>query len=287
VPHKERRVGGYRVADEPLGLVKEFTIKRALPLLNEWSGVLHPLRSVTVGPTMHHTALPKTELLDDLRVLRKVVLLGVLAGVQMVENPEELVETVHRRQVLVAIAQVVLAELAGRIAQRLEHLGQRRVLGLQTDLRPGQPDRRQPHPDRVLAGNEGRPTGRAGRFGIVIHEDHALIGNAVDVGRRTAHHAPVIRRDVPHPDVIAPDDQDVRTLGDCLIAHQRRLSHCYCTSVEMVRRDRRRGRRRFCSEPAAGAAPPARGRALTDPEGTSGGKGGAAACAVNGKPSCA
>jgi hypothetical protein len=40
---------------------------------------------------------------------------------------------VHGRQVLVAVAEVVLAELAGGVAERLEQLGDGRVLGLEAD----------------------------------------------------------------------------------------------------------------------------------------------------------
>ena len=69
------------------------------------------------------------------RILRVVGQLRLFLGVQVVEVAEELVEAVHRRQVLVAIAEVVLAELAGGVAERLEQLGDRRVLGLQADGR--------------------------------------------------------------------------------------------------------------------------------------------------------
>ena len=63
------------------------------------------------------------------------MILGLFLGVQVVEVSEKLVEAVHGRQVFVAVAQVVLAELAGRVAQRLEQLGDRRVFFLQSDGR--------------------------------------------------------------------------------------------------------------------------------------------------------
>ena len=49
---------------------------------------------------------------------RVVGLLGLLLGVEVVEVPEELVEPVSGRQELVAVAEVVLAELAGGVALR-------------------------------------------------------------------------------------------------------------------------------------------------------------------------
>ena len=56
----------------------------------------------------------------ELVLVRVVELLRLLLGVEVIQVAEELVESVHCRQVLVEIAEVVLAELAGRVAQRLE-----------------------------------------------------------------------------------------------------------------------------------------------------------------------
>jgi hypothetical protein len=58
----------------------------------------------------------------------------------VVEVAEELVEAMHGWQELVAVAEVVLAELAGGVAERLQELGDCRVPRLQ-------PDRRRWHPD--------------------------------------------------------------------------------------------------------------------------------------------
>jgi len=48
------------------------------------------------------------------------VVLRVLFGIQVVEIAEELVEAVIGRQILVLVAEVVLAELSRGIAKRLE-----------------------------------------------------------------------------------------------------------------------------------------------------------------------
>ena len=95
---------------------------------------------------MQHAA--RAELALERRVLRVVGVLRLLLGVEVVEVAEELVEAVHRRQVLVAVAEVVLAELAGGVAQRLEQLGDGRVLLLQALGRPGQADLGQAGADR-------------------------------------------------------------------------------------------------------------------------------------------
>jgi hypothetical protein len=57
--------------------------------------------------------------------------LRFFACVEMVEAAEVLVEAVVGRQKFVAVAQMVLSELAGRIAERLECLCNRNVPWLQ------------------------------------------------------------------------------------------------------------------------------------------------------------
>ena len=44
----------------------------------------------------------------------------------------------------------------------------------------------------------------------MVGEDRAFLGDAVDVRRAVAHHAAVVGADVPQPDVVAEDDEDVR-----------------------------------------------------------------------------
>jgi hypothetical protein len=47
----------------------------------------------------------------------------------VVEVAEEFIESVRGRHELIAVAEVVLAELAANVAQRLEDVGDRRVSG--------------------------------------------------------------------------------------------------------------------------------------------------------------
>jgi hypothetical protein len=70
---------------------------------------------------------------------RVVLVLRLLLGVEVVEVAEELVEAVVGGQVLVAVAEVVLAELAGGVALRLEQAGDGRVFFLQPCSAPGRP----------------------------------------------------------------------------------------------------------------------------------------------------
>ena len=71
-----------------------------------------------VGKAVDHAA--RAELLLELGALRVVGVLGLFFGVQVVEIAEELVEAVVGRQHLVAVAEVVLAELAGHVALRAQ-----------------------------------------------------------------------------------------------------------------------------------------------------------------------
>jgi hypothetical protein len=68
----------------------------------------------------------------------------LLFGVQVIEVAEEHVESVHRRQEFVAVAEVVLAELSRGVALRLQQFGNSRVLVRQTFLRRRQADLQQP-----------------------------------------------------------------------------------------------------------------------------------------------
>ena len=69
----------------------------------------------------------------------------------------------------------------------------------------------------ILAGDEGRASGRAALLAVIVGEGHALVADAVDVGRAVAHLAAAVVADVPPADVVAPKDQNIRFFG---------LRHC-------------------------------------------------------------
>jgi len=66
----------------------------------------------------------------------------------MIEVPEELVEAVHGRQIFVEVAEMVLAELARRVAHRPQHGGDGRRSIRHADLGAGLADRGQTGADR-------------------------------------------------------------------------------------------------------------------------------------------
>ena len=167
---------------------------------------------------MEHAA--RAEPLLERGILRVVGVLGLLFGVQVVEVAEELVEAVDRGDELVAVAQVVLAELAGRVASRLEQVGNRRVLVGEPFGSAREAHLQQAGADRGLAGDERRSPGRAALLGICVGEDRAFLREAVDVGRAVAHHPAVVGADVPVADVVPEHHQDVRLLRRGLRQHR-------------------------------------------------------------------
>ena len=84
------------------------------------------------------------------------------------------------------------------------------------DRGAGLADRRHACADRQLAGDEVRATRRATGLGVVVGEQHAFLGDRVEVRRPAGHQAPMIGADVPHADVVTHDDEDVRRLGGVL-----------------------------------------------------------------------
>ena len=220
-PDQERLLVLDRAVDEIGRRVQEFLVDRLHALLRR------------AGPVSSHFCLPqgpkrgsspgvvgrgrgalqdaaRAELRLEARVLRIVGVLRLVLGVQVIEVAEELVEAVDGGQELVAVAEMVLAELAGGIALRLQEIGHGRILVRQALLGGGQADFQQAGAHRALAGDEGGAAGGAGLLAVIVGEKRALIGDAVDVGRAIAHHAAVVGADVPVADVVAHDDEDVR-----------------------------------------------------------------------------
>ena len=131
----------------------------------------------------------------------------------MIEVAEELVEAVHRRQELVLVAEMVLAELTGGVAERLQQFRDGRVFRPKADIGARHPDLGQAGADRVLAGDERGTAGRAALLAVVVGEGRAFVADAVDVGGAIAHLASVVVADVPPADVVAPKDEDVRFIS--------------------------------------------------------------------------
>ena len=163
-PHEERLAVADGAVDEFRRGLEKVLVDRLHALLGERPGVLAFLlapgaearvvtRRVGGGRDAFENAT-RAELRLEIRALRIVGILGFLLRVEVIEVAEERVEAVHRRQELVAVAEMVLAELSGRVALRLEQIGDGRILLRQPLLRPRQADLQQPGAQRGLSGDE-------------------------------------------------------------------------------------------------------------------------------------
>ncbi len=88
----------------------------------------------------------------------------------MIQVAEELIEAIDGWQCLVAVADVVLAELSGGIAQVLEQPANRGVELAHAHRRAGVSHFAEAGADNVLAGQERRAAGSAGSLAVVMEE---------------------------------------------------------------------------------------------------------------------
>ena len=91
---------------------------------SEGTGVLN----LAIGIKVNHIAGSK--MLAKLGVLGVEVCLGFFFCIQVAETTEKLVEPMVRREEFVLVAQMILAELSGSVAKRLEQLCDRGVFWL-------------------------------------------------------------------------------------------------------------------------------------------------------------
>ena len=142
---------------------RRLVVDRLHALAVERSGIL----DLAVGGRPEHA--PRRVVLDVIGVVLGVIgPLGLLLGIEVVEVAEEFVEAVLGGQVFVTVAEMVLAELAGGVAERLQRLGDRGIAVLQADRRAGDADLAQAGAQADLAGDEGRTAGGAAVLAIVV-----------------------------------------------------------------------------------------------------------------------
>ena len=221
-PDEKRLLVAICAIDEVRRSGKEFLVDRLHALLGERSGVFALLfapgaeTGIVAGrvggdcDALHHAA--RTELRLERWIFRIVGVLRFVLSIQMIEIAEELIEAVYGRQEFVAVAEMVLAELSGRVSLRLQKFGDRRVFSGQPFLRPRQAHFQKPCPQRTLSGDERGTARGAGLLSIIVGEYRALVGDAIDVGRAIAHHAAIVGADVPVADVVGHDDENIRLL---------------------------------------------------------------------------
>ena len=150
---------------------------------------------------------------EERGILRVIDILRLLEGVQVVEHAGVLIEAVQGGQVLIAVAEVILAELSGGITEGLEQLRDGRVLVADPLLGTGHAHLGQTDAEGTLARDESGAARRAALLAVVIGEEDTFFGDAVDVGRLVAHQPVGVDADIRNADIIAHDDEDVRFLG--------------------------------------------------------------------------
>ena len=237
-PHEERLVRLLRALHEVQAGGHERLIHCLHPLLAELAGVLDSLfadlaeagidcRIVHLGGiAMQHAT--SAVFLKELRILWIVHLLELLLGVEMIEIAKELVESMHGRQVLVTVAEVVLAELSGSVSEGLEHFRQSRRFRLQAQRCARPTDGGHAAADGILPRDECSASSSTGRLGVMVREHDALSGDAVDVRRPIAHRTVAIGADILPPHIIWKNDEDVRLLVLRLSGRQREDSKEEC-----------------------------------------------------------
>ena len=119
----------------------------------------------------------------------------------------------RRRQGIRVVAEMVLAELAGLVAEVVQELCQRRRAGPQIGGASGQLGRDHAGAQRMHAGEEGVAAGRAALLGIVVGEHRAFIADPVDVRRLADHQAAMVDARLHPADVVAHDEEDIGLSG--------------------------------------------------------------------------
>src|SRR5262249_30545264 len=117
---------------------------------------------------------------------------------------------------------MVLAELCRGVPLSLEHFGKGGIALLNSAGGARDTDRRHSGPDRQLPHDECRASRSAAGLTIVIGKKDAFLCYPIDVWR-PPHHAIAVGADIPHSDIVAEDDQNVRPPSAWLLLRLCRL----------------------------------------------------------------
>ena len=113
------------------------------------------------------------------------------------------------RQRIGVVAEMVLAELAGVVAEIEQELGERRGARPQIGRAAWKLGRNHAGAQRMHAREEGVAPCGAALLGIIMREDRAFIADAIDVGRLADHQATMVDARLVKADVVAHDEEDV------------------------------------------------------------------------------
>ena len=161
-------------------------------------------------PAMHADCAVRLRCGRRIRWIRVPV--RIRHGVEVIQIAEELIEAVHAGQIFVQVAEMVLAELTGGVAHRLERGGDGRRLCRQADIGACLTHGGQSGADRQFACDEIRATGGAARFSIVVGEAHSFRREPVEIRRLSRHDALMIGANIEPTNIVAHNEEDVRLL---------------------------------------------------------------------------
>jgi len=104
---------------------------------------------------------------------------------------------------------MVLAELAGGVAVGFQKRGDCGVLRAHSGRCTRKAHLAQSCAEHALTHDEGSTPRGAALLTVAIGKQHSFVSYTVDVGRLVAHHPAAVAAQVPVPDVISPDNQDI------------------------------------------------------------------------------
>ena len=162
-----------------------------------------------------------------------------LHRIEVIQVAPEFLEAVRGRQRVGVVAEMVLAELAGVVAEIEQEFGERRSAGPQIGRAAGQLRGDHAGAQRIHAGEEGIAPGRAALLGVIVHEDCAFVADAIDVRRLADHQAAVVDARLHPADIVTHDEEDVGFL--CRLLCRSRRDRLLQDSDDQHRRAQQRG----------------------------------------------
>jgi hypothetical protein len=162
----------------------------------------------------------RAKLLAKLWILGIVRIFGFFLGVEVIEIAEELIETMHCWQMLVAVAKMVLAKLAGGVAEVLQELCNRRILGTKAQRRSRHTNLRQTGPDWCLARDEGSPSSSATLLAVEVREHGTFASDTIDVRCPISHDAVVVAAHIEPADIVGHYEKNIGLAGFWCLGHR-------------------------------------------------------------------
>jgi len=199
IPEEERLVILIGLIDKTKRSFGYFFINGFHAFLGEGARVLDLLPSLTVRQTVHHAS--GAEPLLEFRIFWIIGIFRLFFSIQVVEVTEELIETMHRRQILILIPKMVFTKLAGSIPQRFQQFRDGRVFIGHTNISTWHPHLGKPCTYRVLAGDKSRSSGCTALLGS---KGYSFISDPIYIRRPEPHLTAAVIADVPPADIISP-----------------------------------------------------------------------------------